>query len=155
MLRGEFVRGDGLVIPNNITKLGAELILKAAMQGVTPTFFLALGKFVPDIDLQLEDLAEPTIGVNGYARIGLAQDDTDWPDNGFLNNEAYVESKSVVWTASGGDFDKPVTRIALVNNDDQTDGDIVIAASSAFPELVITPTTDEVLRTFKYRIYLR
>src|SRR3546814_18255946 len=44
MIRGEFIRGDGLVLPNNITSYGAELLLAAALQGVATTLHMCLGK---------------------------------------------------------------------------------------------------------------
>src|SRR3546814_18747579 len=47
MIRGEFIRGDGLVLPNNITSYGAELLLAAALQGVATTLHMCLGKCNP------------------------------------------------------------------------------------------------------------
>src|SRR3546814_13482258 len=59
MIRGEFIRGDGLVLPNNITSYGAELLLAAALQGVATTLHMCLGKCNPKVDLDLNELNEP------------------------------------------------------------------------------------------------
>lgn len=156
MLRGEFIRGDGLVIPNNIMTYGIEQILRWALQGDSPQLHMALADCNPTPGLLIQSLGEPTIGTNGYARQPLAQNNTDWPTTGTLNGEFYIESKAVVFTASGGNFSVPVTRTALVNSLAATTGQLVVALSNPFPaSLLITPTTPEVERTFKYRIYGR
>src|SRR3546814_20115663 len=43
MIRGEFIRGDGLVLPKNITSYGAELLLPAALPGSETTIHMILG----------------------------------------------------------------------------------------------------------------
>jgi|SRR3990167_1316940 len=156
MLRGEFIRGDGLVIPNNITTYGAQTLLGLALLNSTYALNLALVNAAPDVGLQLESLNEPTIGVNGYARIAVTRDILGWPSTGVLNGEVYYETDWAIWAAVGGDFDKAITRMALVNHPTLAVGNYVIALSGALPaEIIITPTTPEADRKFKYRIYSR
>lgn len=149
MLRGAFIRADGLIIPNNITLVGSGLILRGALRREVIPMAVALANCVPDPALTVAQLNEPT-GVNGYARIPVTQDAAGWPGAGTLNGEQYLESGWLTWTAVGGAFDKPVNRMAIVSGAD------VFCVSGAFPaELTIQPTTVEVDRKFKYRIYQR
>jgi len=154
MLHGEFRTPSGLVIPNNITKFGAETILAAALRNTVPTFWVGLVDGVPDPDLQIEDLEEPSF-TNGYARIQIARSSGGWPGSGEVNGEPYLESDWLTWAASGGNFSKSIRRMMIVADNDDTTGD-VFALSAALPALrLITPTTLEADRRFKYRIYLR
>ncbi len=154
MLRGEFHCANGLVIPNNITKFGAATILAAAMRNTVPAFWVGLVDGVPDPDLQLEDLTEPTF-TNGYARIAITRDGTGWPTTGEVNGEPYIESGWLTWAATGGNFSEQIRRMVIVPDDTDTTGN-VFALSAALPALLtITPTTLEADRRFKYRIYLR
>lgn len=155
MLKGEFRFANGIVIPNNITKAGAEAVLRAALRAEPISMWVGLVSGAPSSDLQIEDLTEPTIGVNGYERIELSQDDTDWPTVGSLNNEPYVESKDLVWAPTGGAFDEGITRMMIAFDETATTGD-VFALSAALNSTVILDTlTEEVDRTLRYRIYLR
>lgn len=154
MMRGEFHRADGLVIPNNCTVFGARAILAMGLRGKACTLAVGLCSGVYDPSMVIGDLVEPS-SAHGYARLALARNDTDWPVEGAVNGERYVESKSLVWTASGGNFDQPITRMFLfMVSTDFTGG--IFGISSALPDpLVITPTTPVDDRTFKYRLYLR
>ncbi len=155
MLRGEFIRADGLVIPNNITTFGAATILAAAMRNTVPTFWVGLCDAVPDPDLQIEDLTEPTIATNGYGRIQITRDDTGWPTVGETNGEPFIESDWLTWAATGGAFDEEIRRMFIAASETDTTGD-VFALSAALPALVeIDEATAEADRRFKYRIYLR
>src|SRR3546814_1451405 len=116
MIRGEFIRGDGLVFPNNRTSYGAELLLAAALRGVATTLHMCLGKCNPKFDLDLNELNEPTIGTGGYARQSLSQDDTDWLTSGELNGERFLETRAVIFVPTGDGFDKEITRPVIVNH---------------------------------------
>lgn len=156
MIRGEFIRGDGLVLPNNITSYGAELLLAAALQGVATTLHMCLGKCNPKVDLDLNELNEPTIGTGGYARQSLSQDDTDWLTSGELNGERFLETRAVIFVPTGDGFDKEITRPVIVNHATLTEGQFVFSVGSSLPAAVtLLPTTPEEERTFKYRIYAR
>lgn len=155
MLRGEFHCGNGLVIPNNITKSGAATILAAAMRNTVPTFWVGLVDGVPDPDLLIEDLVEPTIGTNGYGRIQITRDNTGWPTTGEVNGESYIESDWLTWVATGGNFNQQIRRMMICSTQNGTTGN-VFALSAALPALLtITPTTLLADRRFKYRVYLR
>lgn len=153
-LHGEFLQGDGLVIPNNVALAGARAILGMALRGGTCVMSVGLCSGVYTPGLLITDLVEPTV-TNGYARIGLNRNTTDWPTEGSVNGERYVESKALVWTASGGNFSSPITRMFLIfTSADFPAG--IFALSSALPlPLLITPTTPVDDRTFRYRLYLR
>jgi hypothetical protein len=157
MLRGEFRFQNGLILPNNVTIAGAGAILKAALRNTAITFWVGLCSGVYEPGLQIEDLTEPTLATNGYARLAVARDDTadGWPGDGILNGENYLESKLLTWAAIGGPFDEPVTRMFLCQTEAGVTGD-VIALSAALPDdLVIDEDTLEVDRSFRYRLYLR
>jgi hypothetical protein len=156
-MRGEFVRGDGLVIPNNIMTFGAESLLRWALRAEsTYALHMALVNCNPDVLLNANSLGEPTIGVNGYARQPIARNTTDWPTVSQLAGETYVETAAKIFTPSGGDFDQPFSRLALVNSLTGVVGTIVFGLSAPLPTAgVLTPTTPVEQRTFKYRVYLR
>lgn len=156
MLRGEFRRGDGLVIPNNITTYGAETVLRQAIRDEnTLNLFVGLCRGLPRADLEVGDLTEPTIGTNGYARIGLARDSTDWPTVNTVNDEVFIESRNLVWAATGGDFTESIQRMFICYSASDLTGAVFALSAAIESPLVITPTTPVLERTFKYRIYLR
>lgn len=155
MLRGEFIRGDGLVIPNNLMTFGIGLLFQAAFVDSGYDLHIGLANCNPDADLLIEDLNEPTIGVNGYARQPITRDVVGWPVQGEFNGEKYYETKVFVFAAVGGDFDQAITRPVLVNSLDATTGLLVFALGTPVDELTITPTTPAEQRSFKYRIYGR
>lgn len=156
MLRGEFVRGDGLIIPNNITTYGATQILGAALRGVVPNFHIGLANCNPHPLLNLNQLNEPTIGVNGYARQTIGRDAIDWLTQGDLSGEVYFETRNYVFVPTGGGFDKPITRPVIVNHPTDVAGVTVVAVGAALAEAItLLADTDEALRTFKYRIFAR
>lgn len=152
MLRGEFRRADGLVIPNNITRAGTEAILRAALRAESFSIFAALADCVPDPDLLIADAGEPVIGTNGYARIELERNTTDWPTVDEVNGEVFVESAPFTFAAVGGSFSRESSRVMLVSA--STAGS-PLALSGAFTPITIGTATAEELRTFQYRLYLR
>jgi hypothetical protein len=155
MIRGEFHRGDGLVIPNNVTTAGALAILDRAFRNPSGFLWLGLCRAVPTQTLTLADCEEPTIGEGGYERVLLERNVTDWPTLQLLNYEPYIESKSITFEATDDGFDAEIQRLMLVFSEEAVTGD-VFALSAPLPELLtITTSTPVALRTFKYRIYLR
>lgn len=155
-MRGEFVRGDGLIIPNNITTYGAKTILAAALRGEVMSLHIGLANCNPHPLLNLNQLNEPTIGVNGYARQTIGQDGVDWLTQNELSGEVYFETRNYLFEPTGTGFDKPITRPVIVNHATDTVGVLVVAVGSALPaEVTLTPEMDAALRTFKYRIFAR
>jgi hypothetical protein len=155
MLRGEFIGGNGLVLPNNITKFGAESLLSMALRDSGLTLWVGLVDAVADAELQIEDVEEPTLGVGGYARLPIDRSELGWPVAGLVNDEPFLESRMLTWAASGVDFDKPIRRMMIVTSSTALTG-AVFALSTPLPAArTITTITAESLRQFKYRIYLR
>lgn len=155
MLRGEFRCQNGLVIPNNVTLAGSAAILAAALRNTEISFFVGLCSAVYDSLLTIEGLVEPTLATNGYARLAVARDNTGWPSGGVVNGENYIESKALVWTAVGGPFDKPVTRMFICQTEAGVAGPVLALSAPLPDEFVVTPETPEPDRTFKYRLYMR
>jgi hypothetical protein len=154
-LRGEFIRSDDLVIPNNVTTVGAQTILGAALRNTVPTLWVGLCSAVFAPDLRIEDLAEPTIGLHGYARLPITRDNVGWPTTGVVNGETYFETLELIWLAVAAPFDKAITRMFLCGTQNGVVGD-VYALSAALPDgLTIDPTTPLADRTFKYRLFAR
>ena len=155
MFKGEFHRGNGLVIPNNVTIFGAQSILQGFARNTVPTFWVGLCNAVYEPDLTLADIEEPTIATNGYARLPISRDSTGWPGDGLVNNEPYIESLNLVWAATGGAFDKAVTRMFITPEESALVGDIFCLSGALPDELTIDEDTAEVDRSFKYRLFAR
>jgi hypothetical protein len=154
-LRGEFIRANGLVIPNNVTTAGAAALLGAALRNTVPTFWVGLCSAVYQPDLHIQDLVEPTLATNNYARLAVSRDNVGWPSDGVVNGEVYFESLPLVWSATAGPFDQPVTRMFICQTENGLVGD-VLALSAALPDdLLIDVDTAEADRTFKYRLFAR
>lgn len=155
MLRGEFRFQNGLIVPNNVTEAGSAAILAAALRNTDITFWVGLCSAVYEPDLLIEDVTEPTLATNGYARLAVTRDIVGWPSGGLVNGENYLESLPLVWEAVGGPFDQPVTRMFITQEESALAGDI-LALSAAMPDdLIINEDTAEPDRTFQYRLYLR
>lgn len=154
-MRGEFRFASGLIVPNNISIAGAKAILESAFWLQSRTWFAALVSGAPATDMLEGDLTEPTIGVNGYARVALEHSQVGWPVSGSQNGQAYIESKDAVFVASGGNFNQPIQRVALLLGATPVSLRDVVSLSSPLPtELTIGPSTPLDVRTFNYRIYL-
>jgi len=155
MLRGEFRFKNGLVVPNNITTAGVQTILAAALRNTVPTFFVGLCSAVYQPDLQIEDIVEPTIATNGYARLAVTRDAVGWPSDGQVNGEVYFESLDLVWEAVDGPFDQPVTRMFICSDSDAATGDVFCLSAALPDDLTVDTTTDISDRTFRYRLFAR
>lgn len=154
-MRGQFVRRDGLVLPNNVSLAGAEAILKGAFRLTAQAWYAALVTGSASPIMTMADMVEPTIGANGYARVPIAQSALGWPTIGTLVNEKYIESDWVTFTAVGGNFTQPVQRIALVGFAGYSAAHPVFALSAIMPaQITITPTTLLAQRQFKYQFFL-
>lgn len=152
-MRGEFIRGDGLVIPNNITNLGVESILKKALRGDAFTLFMGLCNCAPNPELRQEDLNEPGLGF-GYARIAVETTNIGWPMQGTINGEVFFESQACVFAPAQPWI--PVSRPYFSISQTDIVGRKVFSLGATLPNTVIlTPTTPVAERTFKYRIYGR
>lgn len=150
-MRGEFVRGDGLVIPNNITNDGASYFVQLLFDStITPDLAIGLCSAVYDPALTVPKIQEP-VG-NGYQRMLVQRFRANWIFPGLVNGEVYAESVAMTFTATSP-YTCPVSRLFLTTG---LASQLVLALSGAFPAAIqLLPTTPIALRTFKYRLYLR
>lgn len=154
-MRGRFIRGDGLILPNNVSLAGAEMVLKSAFRLTAQSLWAALVFGPPTTDMVIGDLVEPTIGVNGYERVEITQDIVGWPTIGTLGSEKYIETDWLEFEATGGNFDEGVQRVALLGAETYDVNQDVFSLSAMMPaEIIITPTTDLADRRFKYQFFL-
>ena len=155
-MRGKFVRADGLVLPNNISRVGSQMILEAAFRNTVPTLFVALVVGAPDAVMTMATMEEPTIGVNGYARIAIERNAVGWPNSAEVAGERMIGTDWLTWTPTGTGFNKPVQRLALIGSASGLGvGAPVYALSSAMPApATLLATTPVEQRRFKYEIFL-
>lgn len=160
-MRGEYLH-KGIAIPNNLTTIGRAEFLAMAFRGVSGTaigaggnFFLGLCTAVPSDSLTLADLVEPTIGVNGYARVAITRDSIGWPTVGTTNLIPFIETIDAIFAAVGGDFDQAITRCFLTPELNAIVGDVYSLSEALIVPLLITPATLIADRTFNYRVYER
>ena len=154
-MRGAFTDGRGLVIPNNITVAGRQSLLEAALKNIYTPLYVGLCVGTYEDGLQVEDLEEPTLGVNGYVRKLIPRDITGWITEGTINNEAYLETDWLIWVATGSGFDKPMHRMFICFTASDTDGDVFALSGTLPAERTILAATAEADRKFKYTIYSR
>lgn len=155
MLRGGFERKDGMVTPNTITLEGRQMTLAAAFRQAPMTLHAALVFGDPGLSLVEDDLREPTIGVNGYARIPVSPDMANWPTLDTEGGLGRVVSKLMTWAAVDGPFDQEVNRIAIMLGDSRTPERAVWSVGSVWLEsLVIDTDTPLAQRQFTYAVRL-
>lgn len=151
-MRAEYRFHNGLVIPNSFTNAGLDAILKGAFRNEWPVggLFVGLCSAAPSRGLTLADLQEPTIGVNGYARQVLARNAVDWLTVGSLNGDPFLETKVLTFTASGGSYNKGITRLFLTPEATAIVGAVwALSAATQLEQVLI----DGVPANFNYRVY--
>ena len=153
MLRGEFTRGDGLVIPNNITTYGAGLILDMAMRDAANPLWVGLVRGFPRKDGLKSDFAESTF-TNGYARKQILRSNVGWPTVGTLNGMSFLESDWLTWAAVGGPFSETFNRMMMCVEQNSLAGSYICLSAPLPAPYAITPATPLEQRQFKYKIYL-
>lgn len=120
-LRGRYILTfkdqEPIVLENTIVLEGAEQFFAELLNGAaTAPLHIGLCNQVPNKSDTLGDITtEPTIGVNGYARVPLLRNTTDWPLIASANDETAATSKVITFTASGGAFDAPYSRLFMCN----------------------------------------
>lgn len=136
VVRGRFIhKNSGIILPNNLMNLGAELLLKMLFQnesiGGGGNFYVGLCSDVfTGKGMDLTDIVgEPSV-TNGYARITLALNATDWPNPVTTNDVTKIASKTITFTGSGGDFSTSISRMFLSNVASGTAG-VLFAISAA------------------------
>lgn len=161
-MRGLFTRKDGIRRWNNVTKSGRKEFLRMQFRGndtaQIPTngnFFVGLCQVVPSDTLTLADMIEPTIGVNGYARIAVTRDSTGWPTEGDVGNEPFIRTKDLVFVPTGA-YDQLITRLFITPEQTALVGELW-ALSGAFADtpIQLDETTILAERTFNYDVFTR
>ena len=156
-MRGEFVitkkSGEIIVLPNTITAVGAEALLKHDFQDITLNpFYLGLCDQSPAHSDTLVDITTEPGSAGGYARKLLTRNGTDWPTVVTdANQETRVESKDVTWNAAAADFDTAFSRIFLCDLISGTAG--ILFAYSAPLAAAIT-LLDGTSFIVKYKFYI-
>ena len=163
LLRGEFRRKDGLVIPNNVTDIGGAAYLRMIFNGVDTgvpilgggNFFVGLCNTIPFDTMTLADLVEPGEGVNGYDRVAKTRNNVGFPNTGSIGGEPFIETDDIVFTATGAGFDQAISRLFLTPVITGAVGDVYALSEAIAVPLVILTSTPIGERTFRYRTYLR
>lgn len=159
MPRGFFIRGDGLVIPNNVSIAGAQWLLGAALNSdVSPVdSYIGLCQGQPSPTMTIADVREPnhpSDAVAPYARQHLTRDQTGWPVIGIDGTDAYAESRFVEFAAPATPYNIAIQRVMLTNHSAASNAPIY-AMSEALPDpIILGPDTPQSLRRFKYRLYI-
>lgn len=154
-MRGEFRFQNGCILRNSVTTSGQRQYLRMLFQNaILPEFWIGATDSIPTMSATLATINEPTIGVNGYARIQVPRSAAGWPTEGESAGVPWIETSDLVFTAIGAAFDKPITRLFLTPESTLTIGD-VFAIGAAFPApLIVDPSTPLADRTFRYRVYM-
>ena len=119
-----------VVIPNQVTLVGAISLQKMAFQGVTTdiavggNFYIGLTNIVvePLITTVLTDITVEPTSAGGYARLAATRDATGWPTQVTVNNVPLIRTKTLTFTASGADFDQAHNRLFLTDQASGTAG---------------------------------
>jgi len=153
--RGRFIHhNSGIILPNTLMNLGAELLLKMLFQGEPigggGKFFVGLcGDVFTGKGMDLTDIVGEPVGF-GYAREGLEIGAPEWPDPVTTNDITKIASKVVTFTGSGGDFSTSISRMFLTNVASGTAGVLfALSASLDVPLLVL----DGVGSDFTYEFF--
>lgn len=145
---GEFIITDRAwnehVFPNQFTIAGAQQVMLAAFRQEQLNWFVGLCAHNPGDNIALPNVQEPS-GLNGYARVALPGDSTNWPTIGQINGETYVESRNFTFVSTGP-YDIATNRLFI------TDGTSVIAVSSPLEGGIGFVEADV---TTKYRLWFR
>ena len=146
-----------IVIPNTVVDEGEEsylkMIFRADVADVSAggDFFVGLCDQVPaETDTLTSITSEPSVS-NGYARIALTRDGVGWPTLDTVNGRKRILSKTITFTASGGDFDAPFSRACLCNVASGTSG-ILFSYSGALSAAVTL--LDGVDFAMQYEVFL-
>lgn len=125
-LRGQF-KVNGGWIDNQFTLMGAESLLRSAFWRLAQTWHVGLCASIPADRLTLEDVVEPTIGLNGYNRLAVPLTQANWPNLSQSVGEVLIESRNLTFPLEGP-IDVGVNRLFI------TDGQVVIAVSTPFAD---------------------
>jgi len=118
-----------IILPNTVTDEGETEFLKMIFRAdlslidAGANWYVGLTHITPADTLVLSDVAaaEPTVA-NGYARQALTRDASGWPFLSQVNGETAIRSAVLAFSASGGDYDKAISRMFLTDAASGTTG---------------------------------
>lgn len=162
-MRGEFILlGNGgleTILPNTVVTEGEQEFLNMMMRAdnsvVAPSGSYFIGLMGDDISraLLLSSIPGEPSPTNGYGRQAVNRSATGYPTAGLVNGIPYVESQTVGFTATGGNFSLSVDRVFACSIAAGTTGTL-FSISAAFPaSTLVTPTGSPL--NIKHRLYLR
>ncbi len=147
-----------IVIPNIIVDEGEisflKMIGRADVVDVAAggNFFVGLCQEVPtDADTLATITTEPTLTF-GYARQPISRDATGWPVLGAIGDANRLQSLTITYTASGGNFSRTFQRLFMCNVVSGTAG-LLFAYSGLLPNPIQVDDTESF--TAKYELYMR
>jgi len=122
-MKGAFILPKrNLIIPNLIVQEGAisflKMMFRADVADVAAggNFFFGLaGETGVAANSQLNDITDELTVVNGYARKPISRDAIGWPTVDLVNGQGRAKSAIANFTAAGGDFSAPFSRVFLCN----------------------------------------
>lgn len=161
MFRGRFtfILPDKRIIPiwNTIVDEGADAFLKMMLKADTSivaggaNFYLGLCDKAPDKSDTLADITgEPTVAF-GYARKAIERNATGFPTFDTVNGVPRGLSKTVTFTAAGGNFDSAFRQAFLTSASSGTVGTL-FAYSGLLPDTVQLDDGDSL--SVKYELFL-
>lgn len=155
-MRGRFVWSDkGIILPNTLMNEGEELLQNMAFRnqpiGGSGAFYIGLCQDVfTGKGMTLGDIVGEPTETNNYARQIVNRDATDWNAPVTTNDVTNIRSKTVSFSAIGGDYSNAISRLFLTNAATGTTG-ILFSLSSALqtPKLIV----DTEIAQFWYDIF--
>lgn len=132
-----------IIVPNRVTNEGEEEYLKMIFQNVSAiaggaNFYIGLCNQIPvETDLLTDISTEPS-SAGGYARKAVVRSAAGWPTITTINGHKVIRTATITFTASGADFDVPVTRAFLTDQASGTAGKLY-AYSGALTAALTVP----------------
>jgi len=153
-MRGQFILPKrGLIIPNIIVEEGAvsfmRMITQANVSDVSSggNFFLGLcGENGVGPTATLASITDELSATNGYAREAFTRDTTGWPTQDIVNGQARAKTKTITFTASGGDFSAAYSRLFICNVASGASGILYSFSSRVDPAILVLNGNDEDLQ---------
>lgn len=151
MFKGEYIFRHGtrkqiLRVPNIITDAGEISFLKMVFQGditdvsLGGNFYLGLcGEAAVAGDSELSDISDEPSVTNGYARKAVTRDATGWPTITEINGVHRVVTAMQTFTASGGTFSLPITRVFLCNVSSGSSGILFSFSGKLMTPITVAP----------------
>lgn len=139
-----------------LTTLGKQIfgamVAQGAVSVIAPgaNFYVGACKQIPSVgDLLTGITTEPTF-VNGYARVPISRDATGFPTIDSVSGAVRILSKSLFFSAVGGDFDKPFDRLFLCDAVSGFTGSLIGYSGAYSSDIIVQDGTQF---DFKFELY--